>query len=177
MQIKGSYDVVVVGGGTSGVAAAIASARSGADTLLIERVGALGGQMNVSGPPVLPMPTSTTSGTNASSAGSLPKPMSASSKKDTRSPTWNPTSADGTLRLCRPGLVGTADVRDDAGKQRKLLLHSLAVDVVKEGPAVRGVTVENVSGRQTVLARSSSTAPAKEKLRHAPGLLRNPAQG
>jgi len=51
MQIKGSYDVVVVGGGTSGVAAAIASARSGADTLLIERVGALGGQMNVSGPP------------------------------------------------------------------------------------------------------------------------------
>ena len=45
------YDVVVAGGGTSGVAAAICAARTGAKTLLIERLGALGGQMNISGPP------------------------------------------------------------------------------------------------------------------------------
>ncbi len=51
MEIYGEYDVVVVGGGTSGVAAAIASARAGAKTILIERLGILGGQMNVSGPP------------------------------------------------------------------------------------------------------------------------------
>ena len=47
MQVKGTYDVVVVGGGTSGVAAAISAARTGANTLLIERVGALGGQQFV----------------------------------------------------------------------------------------------------------------------------------
>ena len=46
-----SYDVIVCGGGTSGTAAAVAAARGGAKTLLIERNGALGGQMNVSGPP------------------------------------------------------------------------------------------------------------------------------
>jgi flavin-dependent dehydrogenase len=51
MEIYGHYDVVVVGGGTSGVAAAIASSRAGARTILIERLGMLGGQMNVSGPP------------------------------------------------------------------------------------------------------------------------------
>ena len=37
------YDVAVVGGGSAGVAAAIASVRRGARTLLIERAGCLGG--------------------------------------------------------------------------------------------------------------------------------------
>lgn len=38
-----SYDVIVVGGGTTGIAAAIASARQGKKTLLVEYYGALGG--------------------------------------------------------------------------------------------------------------------------------------
>jgi len=37
------YDVIVAGGGTAGTAAAIASARAGAKTLLLERHGCLGG--------------------------------------------------------------------------------------------------------------------------------------
>jgi glycine/D-amino acid oxidase-like deaminating enzyme len=37
------YDVVVVGGGTAGVAAAVGAAQCGAHTLLIERYGFLGG--------------------------------------------------------------------------------------------------------------------------------------
>ena len=40
---KREYDVIVCGGGPSGVAAAISSARSGASTLLIERYGFCGG--------------------------------------------------------------------------------------------------------------------------------------
>ena len=40
-------EVVVVGGGVSGVCAAIAAAMAGADTLLIERYGALGGNLTI----------------------------------------------------------------------------------------------------------------------------------
>ena len=37
------YDVIVLGGGFAGIAAAIASAREGAKTLLVEKGNALGG--------------------------------------------------------------------------------------------------------------------------------------
>ena len=39
----GKYDIIVCGGGPSGVAAALSSAREGAKTLLIEQGGCLGG--------------------------------------------------------------------------------------------------------------------------------------
>ena len=42
------YDLIVVGGGISGVAAAVAGAREGLKTLLIEKSGVLGGAMSLS---------------------------------------------------------------------------------------------------------------------------------
>ncbi len=44
-RIEGVYDVLVAGGGTAGVIAAIAAARNGASVLLLERGGFLGGHL------------------------------------------------------------------------------------------------------------------------------------
>jgi len=48
VPIVHTYDVVIVGGGPAGTAAAIAAARAGAETLLVERFGYLGGTATAS---------------------------------------------------------------------------------------------------------------------------------
>ena len=44
MERSYQYDIVVVGGGTAGVAAAVGAAKAGAKTLLVERNAYLGGE-------------------------------------------------------------------------------------------------------------------------------------
>jgi len=49
MTASEPYDVIVLGGGTAGVVAAIQAGRAGARTLLVEKTGMLGGTMTVGG--------------------------------------------------------------------------------------------------------------------------------
>ena len=53
VPVIGTYDVVVLGGGPAGVASAVAAARGGAKTLLVEQTGALGGMATGGLVPVL----------------------------------------------------------------------------------------------------------------------------
>ncbi|MGP8123437.1 MAG: FAD-dependent oxidoreductase [Xanthobacteraceae bacterium] len=48
-ELYGTFDVVVLGGGPAGIAAAVAAGRAGASTLLIERYGFLGGMGTAAG--------------------------------------------------------------------------------------------------------------------------------
>ena len=49
VPVYGEYDVAVLGGGPAGIAAAVAAARAGRRTLLIERYGFLGGMGTAAG--------------------------------------------------------------------------------------------------------------------------------
>ncbi len=49
VPLYGEYEVVVLGGGPAGIAAAVAAARAGRRTLLIERYGFLGGMGTAAG--------------------------------------------------------------------------------------------------------------------------------
>lgn len=154
MQIYGSYDVVVVGGGTSGVAAAIASARAGANTILIERLGILGGQMNVSGPPGFAYAYMFNPRGEQIIAGIMEETHARLLKDGHALPHICPDFRAGyDFALVDPDYWGLMifDMMTENGVN--LMLHSLFVDVVKDGDAITGVIVENPSGRQVVYGK------------------------
>ncbi|HUT67429.1 MAG TPA: FAD-dependent oxidoreductase [Dehalococcoidales bacterium] len=154
MEIFGEYDVVVVGGGTAGVAAAIASARAGANTILIERFGALGGQMNVSGPPGFSFAHLWNNYGEQCLAGIVEETHHRLEKEGLAAPYPKPEDRNANaFALVDPDWWGLLIFEMMTENHVNLLLHSLAVDVVKEGDAVKGVIVENTSGRMAVLGK------------------------
>ncbi|WHH60626.1 FAD-dependent oxidoreductase [Petroclostridium sp. X23] len=150
----GSYDVVVCGGGTSGVAAAISSARTGAKTLLIERVGQLGGQMNFSGPPgfsfahlfnarheqIIGGFAEETHKRLLEQGDALPHIL----------PKWR---SHYTFSYVDPDWWGLLVYQMMQENGVELMLHSLVTEVIKDGNDVKGVVVEHPSGRSIVMGK------------------------
>ncbi|HHX73478.1 MAG TPA: FAD-dependent oxidoreductase [Firmicutes bacterium] len=154
MEKYGDYDVVVVGGGTSGVAAAISSARAGAKTILIERLGILGGQMNVSGPPGFAYAYMFNPRKEQIIGGIMEETHNRLLKAGHALPHTTPDFRVGySFSLVDPDYWGLLIFEMMTENNVELLLYSLAVDVVKEGNAVTGVIVENPSGRQVVCGK------------------------
>jgi hypothetical protein len=153
-MIVSEYDVIVVGGGTSGVAAAIASARVGAKTLVIERLGSLGGQMNVSGPPGFAYANLYNERQERIVGGIITETHDRLLKEGHALPHMEPDFRGWyTFAYVDPDWWGFMIFEMMQENGIRLLLHSLAVDVVKQGNALKGVVVENVSGRQTLFGK------------------------
>jgi hypothetical protein len=154
MEIFGEYDVVVAGGGTSGVAAAICAARAGADTLLIERIGALGGQMNVSGPPGFAYAWLFNPRYEQIIGGIMEETHARLLKEGHALPHLKPDFRAGySFSYVDPDWWGLLMFEMMTENGVHLLLHSLVVDVLKQGNGVRGVIVENTSGRQAAFGK------------------------
>ncbi len=138
-------DVLVCGGGTAGVVAAITAARAGADTLVIEQLGQLGGTQSAAWvTPMMPnkiLEENLTHGLNDEilhRAAQLDPP---------------PTDKTGDLLWFNP--VTLAFVLDDllAEAGGRVLYHTVISDAIVENGALAGVVVENKSGRQRISAR------------------------
>lgn len=163
-------DVLVVGGGPAGSAAAASAARLGADTVLVERYGHLGGMStggfvlwidrmtDWSGRQVIAgfandlldrMPREGLLGPDDELWGSkdpeLVEYWADRSAAFNGTITWSPTIDDEMLKIASQELLLDRGV--------KLLLPSWAVAPVQEGNKVRGVIFESKSGRQAVLAK------------------------
>jgi hypothetical protein len=163
-------DVLVVGGGPAGCAAAASAAEIGADTILIERYGHLGG-MSTGGLVLLidrmtdwtgrqviagfandvfdRMPREAVSGPPKDAWGSKdPQLAQHWEHPDTSyhgTVMWSPTVDPEMLKITYSNLVVERGV--------KLLLHCWAVAPIKEGDEIGGIIFESKSGRQAILAK------------------------
>jgi hypothetical protein len=165
-------DVVVVGGGPGGHSAAIAAARNGAKTILIERYGHLGGMST--GGIVIQIPHMSDGGKEPVIAGLSLEWLE---RLDTVGGTLRPKMEDigsGDAKLVSywrrfmgnvingriehtawvdPELLKCVlnDMVEEAGV--KLYLHSWGVQTILDGGNVTGVIFESKSGRQAVLGK------------------------
>lgn len=144
-------DVLVGGGGSAGVAAAVAAGRAGVRTTLIERYGFFGGLWS-GGMVLLVM------GTHAIVDGQLRRTLrgiggellnrlanmdgAILNHADDRA---NPTSDPEATKIAMDELVTEAGVR--------VLFHCWATDVVMDGDRPCGVVVDGKSGRHAVLGK------------------------
>ena len=151
-------DVVVAGGSVSGIFAAVAAARSGADTVLVERFGSVGGNI---GPGMI------VAG-HMVSGRAHPKVWHESSVYP-RLYGIGKEFVDRYADLgggCIPpftsrpnNYAGDASIASYTAQRMleesgvKLLLSTSVADPILEGDRVRGIFVENKSGRQAISAR------------------------
>ena len=146
IPVSKSFDVVVVGGGPAGCAAALSAARLGAGTLLVEKDGYLGGAtVSQFVMPVLSMNGVDLEGVwhewmfELDAIGGVGELAARRGRK-----------VDGSVD-CELVKYAWDRLLDAAGV--RILHHAWASDVMKEGGHVRGVVLETVAGRIAVAAR------------------------
>jgi len=155
LPVSGTCDVLVVGGGSAGIAAAVAAARSGADTLLIERYGFLGGLATTALVGAFCGLYTTGPRKHLLVAGACRELID---RLDAMGGTEGKRTSEIDTRLAAvsydPELFKFAAERMALEAGVRILYHTLVADVLWDKPGERldGVVVENKSGRSIIQA-------------------------
>ena len=161
VPVAHDVDVLVAGGGPAGFAAALASAREGARTLLVERYGYLGGMVTGSHVVwVLGM-------------GDGERPKAKGICKDIRD-RLEPLGAISRSNKCGDYAVDpevfkwqAVEMLEEAGAE--VLLHTMACDPLITDGRVRGILTESKTGRQAIRAKVTIDCTADADLAHRAG--------
>ncbi|MDF1512982.1 MAG: FAD-dependent oxidoreductase [Anaerolineae bacterium] len=138
LPVIGEVEVLVCGGGPAGTAAAIAAARTGAKTLLVEQYGYLGG-MSTAGLVTPHFDPFLNKGLNQELIERL------ITRKAWGAPFWRITFDPEQLKMVSEDMVL------ESGSD--LLYHTFAVAAILEDNRMRGAVIETKSGRFAVLAK------------------------
>ncbi len=160
--IVARYQVIVAGGGPSGVIAAVAAARSGANTLLIERYAFLGGNgtaglmtcYNGFRNQREPQALQTVKGIPAEYIAELVR-LGGVADLDNYEHNFSHNVSQGDIPYTvpfDPEAAKMASLNLVRKEGVKLRLHSWAVSPMLDGARVTGVVVESKSGRQAIAA-------------------------
>ena len=152
-----STDVVVVGGGPAGFAAAVAAAKTGAKVALIERYGSLGG-LFTNGMVLVMLATSrvedgrwtlVTRGVCSEfmeRAGRFGKDFSSSPTCTCPKFHWLPTVDPECAKVLMDDMIAEQ-------KNISMFFHCWGVDTIQDGEKVQGVVFESKEGRHAILAK------------------------
>ncbi len=156
--MNSNYDVIVSGGGTAGILAAIAAARNGAKTLLIERWGHLGGTAAF-GLPFLGIFSGAGEQVNSGLAQELIDRMVAAggSLGHVHGANWEQPLGQSkysfSLTPFDPEVLKyvAQEMALEAGT--KLLFHTFVSGIIKDNNYVKGVKVFNKSGQEAFFGK------------------------
>ena len=143
------YDVVIIGGGLSGCGAAIASARKGAKTLLVEQSGLLGGQATLG----LVTPLDARFTTSGKSFGGIMEEISNKTIELTK--TYCSCGAEGEVSdIASPHILKyvLVDMVNDAGAD--VYFHTSLISVNTEANDIKSVVLSSKSGLVEIEANS-----------------------
>jgi len=133
IAVTDHFDVIVAGGGTAGVVAAVVAARMGSKTLLVERSGSLGG-LTTGG--LMGVMWGTSDGLSGIGKEIFQRLLEIGGAQGGNIIPFD-TEA---LKQVLCGMIKEVNVH--------LLLYSMVVDVIKEGDQIRGVVVEEKQGER-----------------------------
>ncbi|WP_424136578.1 FAD-dependent oxidoreductase [Roseomonas chloroacetimidivorans] len=153
-EVFGEYDVVVLGGGMAGIAAATAAARAGASTLVIERYGFFGGMGTAAGVTnfcglhanVHGEIQQVVHGVTDDLLGRIDRLGGLRAPHDVFGKTWAQAYDTASFKIAADDLVAASGAH--------ILFHAVAAGVVmSDERKVSALLVETRSGRRAVLGR------------------------